>query len=64
MQLFYRLSHNHGQQGHPDIDPVSHLPEIGSSWIIIHRRTDLIDPGKGMENDDLLLELLSESPHQ
>jgi hypothetical protein len=54
------LSKNHGEEGHPDKDPISRLPEIGCSGIIIHIRADLIDPWERMEDDDFLIKSIKE----
>lgn len=45
--------HEFRQQRHPDKDTITRLPEVRGAGIGIHFRCDLVDAGKGMQDDRL-----------
>src|SRR4030067_3534788 len=49
------FAEDHGQQGHPDVESVLHLAEVGGPRIVIELQGDLGDSGQGVHDDHFFL---------
>ena len=50
------LSENHSEQGHPDVEPVLRLSEVGGPRVGVELWRDLKDPGNGIRRMNQLIQ--------
>merc|ERR1712039_1058295 len=50
---FSVLPEDHGEEGHPDVEPILRLAEVGGPRVRVELRRYLKDPGQGVEDGHL-----------